>query len=182
MIKSRHVLKENKQATVLEAFETTVDITVTETDVTFDFFCKNSQFFSAGDKYNDPIFDGDVCEAFISIDGTIHNYYEIEVAPNNTIFLNKVHNPGNGKFELTEIPESENFIKASVEFLGNDYRLIFSLPLDKIYYSKEDGILFNAFRIETEGGHTDLHLLSLNPTLCDTFHMSEYFVKLNDIK
>jgi len=60
--------------------------------------------------------------------------------------------------------------------------LIFSLPLDKVYYSKEDGLLFNAFRIETEGGHTDLHLLSLSPTRCNTFHMSEYFVKLNDIK
>jgi hypothetical protein len=159
-------------------FTTNVIIKMTETDLSFEFFCKNSKFYSADDKYNGPIFDGDVCEAFISTDGTINNYFEIEVAPNNTVFLNRIYNPGGGAFQTFPIDESENFVTSEVEINGNDYRLKFSVPLEKIGYTKEKGILFNAYRIETEGGHTDLHLLALNPTMCDTFHMSEYFIKL----
>ncbi len=178
MLNIKKTLRENMTGKDIPEFETTVDITMTETELVFDFYCKNSQMFSAGDKYNDPIFDGDVCEAFISVDGTINNYYEIEVAPNGAIFLNKVKNPGQGQFELIPVPESENFVKAKVEIMGNDYRMIITLPLDKMGYNKEKGILFNAYRIETENGHTDLHLMALNPTMCDTFHMSEYFVEL----
>lgn len=178
MLKIKKTLKENYTGNDLPEFATTVEITLTDTELIFNFNCKNSQMFSAGNKYNDPIFDGDVCEAFISVDGTINNYYEIEVAPNNTLFLNKVKNPGQGQFELTPVPESECFVESKVDIMGNDYRVIFKVLLDKIGYSKEKGILFNAFRIETENGHTDLHLLALNPTLCEMFHMSEYFVEL----
>ncbi len=178
MLKIKRELKENKTGSAIPEFNTIVEITMTETHLTFDFFCKNSQLFSAGNKYNDDIFDGDVCEAFISVDGTINNYYEIEIAPNNTVFLNRIKNPGGGAFETYPVDESENFVESKVEIMGSDYRVTFSLPLDKMGYNKDKGILFNAFRIETEGGHTDLHLMALNPTLCDTFHMSEYFIKL----
>ena len=177
MINLKKELLNNRTGEKTE-FYTTVDIKLTDTELSFEFFCKNSKMYSAGDKYNDDIFDGDVCEAFVSTDGTINNYYEIEIAPNNTVFLNKIYNPGKGDFRCTPIPENENFITSSVEILGDDYIVKFSMPLDKIGYTKEKGILFNAYRIETEGGHTDLHLLALNPTLCDTFHMSEFFIEL----
>lgn len=177
MLKINRQLKNSRTGEDSE-YTTSVEITLTDTDLTFEFFCKNSKFYSADDKYNGPIFDGDVCEAFISTDGTINNYYEIEIAPNNTVFLNKIYNPGGGDFHTFPIDEKDNFITSEVEIKGNDYRVKFSMPLDKIGYTKEKGILFNAYRIETEGGHTDLHLLALNPTMCDTFHMSEYFIEL----
>lgn len=179
MLEIRRELKNSRTGEETE-FKTTVVIKMTETELSFEFFCKNSKFFSADNKYNGPIFDGDVCEAFISTDGTINNYYEIEVAPNNTLFLNKIYNPGGGAYQTFPIDESENFVTSEVEINGNDYRVKFSMPLEKIGYTKEKGILFNAYRIETEGGNTDLHLLAFNPTMCDTFHMSEYFVKLEE--
>ena len=180
MLKIKKTLKENYTGKVIPELETNVEIVMTDTELSFEFFCKKSQFFSAGDTYNAPLFDGDVCEAFICAGGDIKYYYEIEVAPNGSIFLYKMHNLARGELEETPVPESENFVKSEVERFGDDYRLKFSMPLDKIGYDPKVGIMFNAFRIETEGGHTDMHLMSLNPTRCETFHCPEFFVKLDE--
>ena len=180
MIKINKTLKENYTAKELPEFATTVEIVMTDTHLSFEFFCKKSQFFSAGNTYNSDIFDGDVCEAFICTGGDIKRYYEIEIAPNNCVFLQKMLNLGDGEYNATPVPESENFIKSEVERMGDDYRLKFSMPLDKIGYDPKIGIKFNAFRIETEGGHTDMHLFALSPTLCKTFHCPEFFLDLNE--
>ena len=172
-MKRTYELRENLKGGAIPEFKTTVDVTMTDTHLIFEFDCKNSQFFSACDEYNGPLFDGDVCEAFICTDGTRRNYYEIEVAPNNVVFLNKVKNFGVNDYELT--PIEENFIDSKVEFNGNDYKLMFSVPLDKIGYNKDIGILFNIYRIETEGGITDKNLLAANPTLKPVFHDTSYF-------
>ena len=180
MLKIKKTLKENYTDKIIPELETTVEIVMTETELSFEFFCKKSQFFSAGDTYNAPLFEGDVCEAFICTSGDIKHYYEIEVAPNGSIFLYKMRNIARGECEEIPVPESENFIKSEVERFGEDYRLKFSMPLDKIGYDPKIGIKFNAFRIETEGGHTDMHLLAINPTKCETFHCPEYFVDLDE--
>lgn len=180
MLKIRKQLKNNRTGEFLKGFETEVEIIMDDTTLSFEFFCKNSKFFSADDKYNGPIFDGDVCEAFINTDPDITKYFEIEVAPNNCQFLYRVKNLGIGEFELDPVPEEENFLTSEVEKIGNDYRLKFSVPLEKIGYDKNVGIRFNAYRIETEGGHTDLHLLALNPTLKPSFHNVDGFVRLDE--
>ena len=174
----KKVLKNNRTGEDVPEFNTTVEIVLTDKELSFEFFCKNSKFFSADDKYNGPIFDGDVCEAFICTGDDPRKYYEIEGSPNNTVFLSYMTNLGPGQYDAQYFSEEDNFLKSEVEILGNDYRLKFSMPLDKIGYDPKRGIKFNAYRIETEGGHTDLHLLALNPTLCDTFHVYEAFVEL----
>ena len=50
--------------------------------------------------------------------------------------------------------------------------------LDYVPQDKEKGIMLNIFRIETEGGIQDKNLLAMNPTLCETYHSPEFFVKL----
>ncbi|MBE5738101.1 MAG: hypothetical protein E7348_06885 [Clostridiales bacterium] len=172
-MKRTYELKDNRTGNDLPEFKTTVDVTMTDTDLIFEFDCKNSKFFSACDEYNGPLFDGDVCEAFISTDGTRKHYFEIEVAPNNAVFLYTIENFGVGKYETTPIPV--NFVTSKVEIQGNDYKLMFSVPLEKINYNKDIGILFNIFRIETEGGFTDKNLLAANPTKCPYFHDSSKF-------
>ena len=163
----------------IKEFYTTVDVVKTEKELVFEFICKNSQFFRADDKYNGPIFSGDVCEAFICTGKDLGWYYEIEVAPNNCKFLYKMHNLGDGNLEMFPIPEEECFLYSEFEKLSDtDYRIKFSLPLDKIGYDEKVGIRYNAYRIETEGGITDKNLLALNPTLCDSFHKPESFIKL----
>ncbi len=176
MLKKRYELKNSRTGESIPEFKTIVDVTLTDTEITFEFDCKNSKFFSAHDTYNSDLWEGDVCEAFICTDGTRKFYYEIEVAPNNAVFLKYIENRGAGKIIENEI--KENFVKSEVQLNGNDYKLKFSLPLDKIGFSKEKGILYNIFRIETEGGIQDKNLLAMNPTLCPTFHNNDYFVEL----
>ncbi len=178
MLKKRYELKNSRTGEIIPEFKTIVDVTLTDTDIIFEFDCKNSKFYSAYDGYNADLWEGDVCEAFICTDGTRNFYYEIEVAPNNSVFLKYIENRGTGDIIENEI--KENFVKSSVELMDNDYKLKFSIPLDKIKYSNEKGILFNIFRIETEGGIQDKNLLAMNPTMCDTFHNKDYFVELKE--
>ena len=90
-----------------------------------------------------------------------------------------MHNLGDANLEQYPIPENECFLESEFEKLSDtDYRIKFSVPLDKIGYNEKIGIRYNAYRIETEGGITDKNLLALNPTLSDTFHKPEFFIKL----
>ena len=171
----------------IDEFKTTVEVLIVDNKyLTFKFNCKNSRFYSANDEYNSNIYDGDVCEAFICTGENLNEYYEIEVAPNNTQFLMKMTNWGtefiNGKIKHNlksePIPESEKFLVSKVEKFGNDYKVEFSVPLDKIGYDKKIGIRLNLYRIETEGGEINKHLLALNPTLVKSFHIPEKFVKI----
>ncbi len=180
-------LKNCRNGNSLDEFKTTVEVLVVDNKyLTFKYDCKNSCFYSANDKYNSNIYDGDVCEAFICTGENLNEYYEIEVAPNNTQFLMKMTNFGtefiNGKTKhnLKSVPvsESENFLVSKVEKSGNDYKVEFSVPLDKIGYNENIGIRLNLYRIETEGGETNKHLLALNPTLVSSFHIPEKFVKI----
>ncbi len=175
----RYELKNNRNGEKIDEFLTTVDVVKTDKELSFEFFCKNSKFYSASNEYNGLIYNGDVCEAFISTGNDITVYYEIEVAPNGTIFLYKMKNLGVGMFDATPIPEEDCFVTAEVEKLNDtDYRVKFSMPLEKIGYDEKIGITFNAFRIETEGGIIDKNILALSPTLCETFHCVDSFIKL----
>ena len=178
MILLEKKLKNSRTGEEIPEFDTKVKITLTDTELSFEFDCKNSKLFSASDEYNGPIFDGDVCEAFICTGEDITEYYEIEVSHNNAQFVSFMKNLGPGKYDAKYVSKEDNFLKSSVEAFGNDYKLKFSMPLDKIGYNKERGIMFNAFRIETEGGFTDRNLLALSPTMCDTFHVPNAFIKL----
>lgn len=177
-MKKTFELLENYTNKPLPEYATTVDVELNDTHISFEFFCKKSQHFSACDEYNGPLFDGDVCEAFICTSGDITRYYEIEVAPNNQVFLAKIINTANNGKDLDITFIDDNFVESEVEILGDDYRLKFSIPLDKIDYDRERGMLLNIFRIETDGGITDAHLLSANPTLIETFHNNKAFFKL----
>ena len=175
MIKKIFDLKNTRNGEVSK-FATMVEAVMTENELTFKFFCKDSKLYSAYEGYNTNLYEGDVCEIFFSVDGTTKNYYEIEVAPNNSIFFYTIYNPNNSG-DVQIAPVEENVIKSNVEILGNDYIVTITIPLDKVGYTKEKGILFNAFRIETEGGIMDKNLLAYKPTMADTFHVSSCFEK-----
>ena len=175
-------LKNSRTGESCYEFKTEVDVEFTDKEIVFQFYCKNSKFYSASNEYNGPIFDGDVCEVFICIGDDRNTYYEIEVAPNGVEFLYKMTFQGveeSGMPILIEEPIKESFLNSKVELLGNDYTVKFSVPLDRVCYDKERGVMLNIFRIETEGGFTDKNLLALNPTMCNFFHRPNKFVELN---
>ncbi len=60
----------------------------------------------------------------------------------------------------------------------NGYSAEFVISNAAIDASKFSEMVFNAYRIETEGGITEKNLLALNPTFCGSFHMPQFFVEL----
>lgn len=156
-------------------FITTVDVKIENGCIVFDFDCKKSKFYCAAEGYNTNLYDGDVCEAFICVDGNRENYFELEVAPNNSVFFKKVINPVNGTRSSYPM---ENTVKSSVEKYDDNYKVFLSVPLSSLGWDGKTKILFNAYRIETEGGETNAHLLAVNPTLCGTYHKPEFFIEL----
>ena len=62
-------------------------------------------------------------------------------------------------------PIEKSFLNSKVQKIGNDYKVKFSIPLDKIWINEKGCVVMNAFRIETEGGFADKNLLALSPTL-----------------
>lgn len=131
---------------------------------TFYFKAFDSQLFSYSDKYNDDLYNGDVCEVFIKY-GFDNHYYEIEVAPNGAVFLADIENI-DGKFSGTRL--TENFIKSTAKCGQNSYIIKIKIPRSVIKTKKVE---FNAFRIETEGGIVNKNLFALHPTKCGTFHV-----------
>ena len=156
-------------------YKTTVEVTIDDKYLNFFFDCKSSKFYSAYEGYNTNIYEGDVCEAFVCTDGSRQIYYEIEVAPNNSVFFKRIENFGDGVKNAYDMP---NVIVSFVEIDGDDYTVNFSVPLQDIGYSKEKGILFNAYRIDTDGGAMGKHLFAANPTMSGTFHKPEFFIEL----
>ena len=50
--------------------------------------------------------------------------------------------------------------------------------IDLSAFNHKGDIKFNAFRIETKGIKSDYILQALSPTLSNTFHVREKFIKL----
>ena len=138
----------------------------------FKFTCENSKLFSAYNGYNEPIYRGDVCEVFLCTGGDLKEYYEIEVAPNGSVFFAKIVNDNGLHTSFLE-----QCLKTSVEITEVGYNVEIVVPCDAIEIKDDMPIMFNAFRIETEGGHENRNLLALSPTLVPFFHVPEKFVK-----
>ena len=137
----------------------------------FKFECENSKLFSAYSGYNEPIYKGDVCEVFICTSGDLRDYFEIEVAPNGTVFFAKIFNENSLK---TTFLEQSFTAKVDVTDVGYNVEII--IPCDAIGVKEDTPIRFNAFRIETEGGVPNKNLLALSPTLAPFFHVPEKFI------
>ncbi len=178
----KYTLKNNRTGKDIPEFRTDVDIEFCDKELKFEFYCKNSQMYCASNEYNGNIFDGDVCEVFICVNGNRNNYYEIEVAPNGVEYLCDTVYKG-FDYDIDEPildikPVEKSFLKSSVQIMGSDYLIKFSIPLDKIDSNNIGKVVLNVFRIETEGGEIDKNLLALNPTMSNKFHHPEFFIEI----
>ena len=67
-------------------------------------------------------------------------------------------------------------IKAKATIVGDNYQVQLIVDLNKLERGNE--LKFNAFRVENKKGETVQQLQALNPTLCETFHVREKFIRL----
>lgn len=142
----------------------------------FEFEIKNDSIFNPYLNDNDPIYEYDAVEVFISFDKRIDKYYELELSPSGVRFFALIDNPTLDKPFATLI--KPNFLYDVKELPGGFYGKI-SIDTNLIDGFDFDNILFNCFAIDTNK-EKEQSLYALNPTLSNTFHLSNFFVKLEN--
>ncbi len=60
------------------------------------FACRASKILATYTKRDDPLYEQDVVEVFLSLPGDLRRYFEFEFSPRNVIFDARVFNPGRG--------------------------------------------------------------------------------------
>ena len=151
-------------------YDTVISFEIKDMVIYLDFVARHSSLFSFSDKYNDALYNGDACEIFVDYGNKTH-YIDIEVAPNNTLFIALVKKTDKS---LTFL--DSNFVESKTEKYLDGYKA--SLKIDLKALDKDvESIKYNIFRIETDGGTANAHLFALNPTLCGTFHVQEKFLE-----
>ena len=133
----------------------------------FEFYATESSLSSYSDVDNGDLYNGDVVELFLDFGDEF--YYEFEVAPNGKKFVAKSYN---SKPVFIE----NDFFESSVNIKGSDYYVTMKIDLSKL--NKTENIYFNAFRIETKGIKPEYILQALSPTLSNSFHVRDKFIKL----
>ena len=157
-------------------YKTLLNIEKQDNVLVFEFYASHCSFYSASNKFNDPIYNGDVVEVFIKTKENNH-YLEVELAPNGTLFIGDIFN--DGKSRVLTMLENKGII---AETKKNNRDLMAKLIIPYKKYNIPEDIEFNAFRIDTDDGKVNAHLFALNPTLCKTFHKPEAFVNLKNYK
>ena len=127
----------------------------------FNFVAHDSSLKSYSDEKNSDLWKDNVVEVFLDFKDRKF-YYEFEVAPNGATFVAQ-------KYKNKLVFVDDSFFSSDVKIDGNDY--IVKMQINMKLLGKKDVFAFNMFRIE---GST---LEALHPTLCDTFHKREKFIK-----
>lgn len=156
-------------------YKTEVDIKINGEYLEVNYASHHPSMNSYSNIYNDAIYNADAVEIFLTTKEDDRYYYEIEVAPNNTVFLAEIYNDGNS-FKGTLIDKC--FVKTSSKEENGVWLVNMLIPLKEVGYDPKIGIKYNLFRIETDGEKPNKHLFSLSPTLCGSFHKKEAFIKL----
>ncbi len=163
-------------------YKSTVEISENNGILTFKFYAEHSEFYCPYHKYNEIHSWGDACEVLIGSDPDRRFYYEIEISPENKLMCALMENKGDDEkrepiLEINFVDDC--FVESEVKINGNSYEAIVSFPKDKIL-SGDGEIYFNAYRLETDGGEMDKHLMALNPTMKPKFHSPSHFLWLKD--
>lgn len=156
-------------------YSTKVKINLNKDVLCFEFYSNHCSMNSYSSTFNDDLFKADVVELFIEKCNSNH-YYEIEVAPNGTLFIGDIFNDGQTR-KLTYLENKGIDVVVSRE---KDI-LITKISIDLNVFCIPNNAKFNAYRIETDGEKPEKYLFALNPTLCPSFHEPSSFVELIEL-
>ena len=124
---------------------------------------------------NEDIWQGDAVEVFLSPDGNPEHYFELEVSPFGVRFWGEVTFSG-GEKRLKKLPPP---FEAEVVRTEAGYAVQIKLPLSAMQGYDRRAVMLNAFRVDKHlDGDQDLY--ALNPTLCESFHKPQKFIKVQE--
>lgn len=141
----------------------------------FRFDCDDDGVKATMTEFNAPLYDEEVVEIFLSSNGNIREYLEVEVNALGGVFLADAYNDMAGKVSLEYV--SENCLNATVTKDGDDWSVVGELPR-KLFKGDFDGVWsFNAYRIKRDENN-GMILMAYSPTMVENFHKPECFATL----
>ena len=148
-----------------------------EREAEFFFDVKDEDVISPFQEDNEDVWRGDAVEVFLSPDGDLTRYYELEVSPfgvrlwGEIAFLESMR-------VLKKLPPP---FRAEVTRTKDGYAVHIRLPFAALKGFDRSAMKMNAFCPDrrTDGGQ---ELYALNPTRCGTFHKPQYFLKIRTEK
>lgn len=138
----------------------------------FSFEVKDEDIVSPYREDNEDIWKADAVEVFISPDGDVTRYKELEVSPFGVRFYGDVKNEDGKTPVLEKIPPA---FTARAECRRDGYAVTICLPLSALEGFDGRKMKFNAFRLDKKADGRQL-LFALSPTFCDRFHRPAYFI------
>ena len=163
----KYILKDNRTGKDGQVL-TKLSVMKDDNHLIFSFEAYGSSLNSFSSIDNDTLWKGDVVEVFLDV-GEKDSYLEIEVAPNGARFVANIINR-----EIHFIDNS--FVKTKSAIKNDAYFVDIDIDLSKLNITAP--LMFNAYRIETLGIQSDYLFLAINPTLSNTFHVRDSFIKV----
>ncbi len=140
--------------------------------MTFYFDVKDEDILSPFTQDNEDIWQADAVEVFLSPDGDLKNYKEIEVSPFGVRFYGDVYNADGRSVALTKKAPPYG---ADVFRTEGGYSVKITLGYDALEGFDRSKMKMNAFRLDKKESGEQL-LYALNPTLCNSFHRPQFFI------
>lgn len=140
--------------------------------VQFFFDVEDDHIVSPFAEDNEDIWQGDAVEVFISPDGDLKHYKELEVSPFGVRFYADVYNKTGRKPVVQKITPA---FEAQAALTDKGYRVTVRLPYDALPGYERSKVRFNAYCLDMRPDGKQL-LYALNPTLCKSFHRPKYFL------
>lgn len=154
------------------SFGTDFSLKYTESHLRVDFNCLDNNFTSQNSlkANNDPLYNQEVFEIFItSGSNDPANYFEIELNPNNAIWLGHMSNPSLGLETVTiekMLTDTQVGINHSVSVANNSWAGFIEIPWGFLGKGTETNYRVNFYRIRSFKSHTDPNWVC-EPSSCD---------------
>lgn len=146
----------------------------------FRFICEDNNIVATHSSHDDPLYDEDVVEVFLSETGSLRDYKEFEVSPKNVKFDALIHNdPEKPLHVMTEWDAKNWRTESFIEKDQSQYISIWELPFDNFdtgVPSKGDTWRMNCYRIDRESAETGQdEYTAWSPTGRRNYHTPEKF-------
>lgn len=143
-----------------------------ESSLHFYFDVKDEDLISPFEKDNQDLWEGDAVEVFLSPDGDLKRYKEIEVSPFGVRFYGDITNEDGKSFILKR---EEPAYKAVVRLTKEGYTASIEVAYHMLKGFDRTKMKLNAFRLDKKSSGEQL-LYALNPTWCESFHRPVFFI------
>lgn len=140
--------------------------------IRFYFDVKDEDIISPYQEDNEDIWHGDAVEIFVSPDGDLTRYMELEVSPFGVRFYGEIVNADG---QTPQLKKAEPEYDAEAVRTEYGYSVTIRLPFKAMKRFDRPKMKLNAFWLDKKASG-EQELYALNPTFCSSFHRPKYFL------